>query len=66
MEKNIEKERILIENHRFDHQNNVMLDRKKKIEKEGIPIENPGRVRDGVGKSVGKRVEFDGGEGVYS
>ena len=54
MEKNIEKERILIENHRFDHQNNVMLDRKKKIEKEGIPIENPGRAEPKVGKKLDK------------
>ena len=39
---------------------------KKTLKKEGIPIQNPGRVRKNVGKKVGKIVEFDGGEGVYS
>ena len=39
---------------------------KKALKKEGILIQNPGRVRKRVGKKVGKSVEFDGGEGVYS
>ena len=39
---------------------------KKALKKEGIPIQKPGRVRKKVGKKVGKIVEFDGGEGVYS
>ena len=56
MEKNIEKERILIDKHRFDHQNIVMLDRKENIEKEEIPIENPGRVGKKVGQKVGQKI----------
>ena len=36
--------------------------KKKALKKEEIPIEKPGR----VGKNVGKIVDFDGGEGVYS
>ena len=55
MEKNIEKERILIENHRFDHQSNVMLDEEKNIEKEGILIENPGRAEKKLDKKLDKR-----------
>ena len=54
--KNVEKEGILIEKHRFDHQNTVMLDQKKNIEKEEIPIENPGRVGKKVGQKVGQKI----------
>ena len=33
-----------------------MLDRKKNIEKEEIPIENPGRVGKKVGQKVGQKI----------
>ena len=46
---------IVIENHRFDHQSNVMLNGKKNIEKVGILIENPGRAEPKVGKKLDKK-----------
>ena len=55
----------MIENHRFEHKNNVMLELKKRRKRKN-PDRNPGGLGKKVGKKVGKSVEFDGGEGVYS
>ena len=61
-QKIVEKTRIAIENHLCDHKNKVMLRLCWNLAAERIAEKKPGR----DGKKIGKSIEFDGGEGVYS